>query len=169
MSREQPLLLVDVDDVISLFEFERIHGRLEMIDGFPHHLSLEAAAVLREIAPLFECVWCTGWEERAEEHLPHLLGLAGGWPYLHFDRARGPGQTTAGHWKLDAIDEFAGDDRALAWVDDAHDAACSRWASARSGPTVLVTTDAAVGITAAHATALAAWADALAADRRTPP
>ena len=29
----------------------------------------------RRLAGTFECVWCTGWEDRAGTHLPHLLGL----------------------------------------------------------------------------------------------
>ena len=167
-----PLLLVDVDGVVSLFGFDPADppsGRMLLIDGVPHLLSDQAADALRTLAGAFEFVWCTGWEERAEEHLPHLLGLAGGWPHLSFDHARGPGHTTAGHWKLAAIDAYAGADRPVAWIDDAHDRACSQWATLRPGPTLLVTTDAAVGLTAVHSRALTAWAEALAADRRTPP
>ena len=157
MSEPHPLLLIDVDGVISLFDFDRIRGLVEMIDGIPHHLSLEAAAVLRELAPDFECVWCTGWEERADEHLPRLLDLPRGWPHLAFDRAQGPGHSTLGHWKLAAIDAYAGPERALAWIDDAHDEACRRWAEARPGPTLLVVTDPREGLTAAHGDALRAW------------
>jgi hypothetical protein len=164
MTSDTPLLLIDVDGVVSLFGFDAVappQGRMALVDGIPHLLSDQAADALRMLTGSFECVWCTGWEERAEEHLPHLLGLAGGWPHLHFAHATGPGHTTAGHWKLAAIDAFAGDERPLAWIDDAHDGACSRWATARTGPTLLVTTDAAVGLTAGHAAALTAWAEAI--------
>ena len=85
------------------------------------------------LARTFECVWCMGWEERAEEHLPYFLGLPGGWEHLSFDRP-------------------------LAWIDDDHSAACRAWAAARVGPTLLVTTDAAVGLTDEHVGALEAWA-----------
>jgi hypothetical protein len=159
-----PLLLIDVDGVVSLFGFNPAApppGRMVLVDGVPHLLSDQAADVLRRVSRTFECVWCTGWEERAEEHLPHLLNLVGGWPHLRFAVSQGPGQSTAGHWKLDAIDAYAGPNRPLAWIDDAHDGACSRWATARPGPTLLVTTDAAVGLTATHAAALEAWAQAL--------
>ena len=172
MTPDTPLLLIDVDGVLSLFGFDPADppsGRMALVDGLPHLLSDQAAQALRTLHGAFEFVWCTGWEERAEEHLPHLLGLGGGWPHLQFDRAGGPGTSTAGHWKLDAIDAHAGPQRALAWVDDAHDGACSRWAAARPGPTLLVTTAASIGLTATHAAALAAWADALAVGRRTPP
>jgi hypothetical protein len=113
--------------------------------------------LLQRLSGRFECVWCTGWEDRADEHLPHLLGVPGGWPHLSFGDV-GDG-STPGHWKLGAIAAFAGPDRALAWIDDAHDATCEDWAAQRPGPTLLVGTDPAIGLTAAHALALEAWAE----------
>ena len=67
------------------------------------------AARLNRLAATFQCAWCTGWEERAEEHLPRLLGLPGGWPHLTFRRRRRP---PARHWKLGAIESRAGPERA---------------------------------------------------------
>jgi hypothetical protein len=122
----------------------------------PHWLSSDAGRHLARLDRSFECVWCTGWEERAEEHLPRLLGLPGGWNHLSFRQRSG-----AGHWKLEAIDAYAGPDRPLAWIDDAHDDACRVWAASRPAPTLLVGTDPAVGLTAAHVDALEAWAAAL--------
>jgi hypothetical protein len=101
-----------------------------MVDGLPHFLSDHAGDQLMRLARSFECVWCTGWEERAGEHLPRLLGLTGAaYPHLTFEGFDGqPGR----HWKLDAIDAYAGEERALAWVDDGHDARTRAWAE--SGP-----------------------------------
>ncbi|MEA2310568.1 MAG: hypothetical protein QOE28_536, partial [Solirubrobacteraceae bacterium] len=113
-----------------------------------------AAAVLARIAPRFECVWCTGWEDRAERHLPHLLGLPGGWAHVELRERPAPGA----HWKLAAIDALAGPDRALAWIDDDHDERCHGWAATRPGPTLLVATDPAVGLTAADGERLDRWA-----------
>jgi hypothetical protein len=161
VSDPRPILLIDVDGVISLFDFSAAGAQTALVDGIPHHLSGRAAGVLRELTPAFEMVWCTGWEERADEHLPHLLGLPAGWPHLEFARAEGPGKSTLGHWKLAAIDAYAGRDRPLAWIDDAHDDACRRWSAQRPGPTLLVTTDPAVGLTEAHAAELARWARTL--------
>jgi hypothetical protein len=156
----KPLLLVDVDGVISLFGFAqhaRPAGRFEMVDGIAHFLSSTAGEHLRLLSGAFEPVWCTGWEEKANEYLPHALGLPGPWPYLSFER--NPGRDRA-HWKLDAIDAFASN-RPLAWIDDAHGETCEAWAAERAGagfPTLLVTTEPGVGLAEAHVERLLRWA-----------
>ena len=117
----RPLLLIDVDGVVSLFGFAHPPpaGLVPTaVEGVPHLISAHAGALLKRLSATFECVWCSGWEERAEEHLPRLLGLPGGWPHLSF--APEPG-AQARHWKLGAIESHAGPDRPLAWVDDAFD------------------------------------------------
>ena len=121
-----------------------------LIDGVPHLLSYAAAAVLRGVAPRYECVWCTGWEERADEHLPWLLDLPRGWPHVPLAASKGPGHGVAGHWKLGAIDTFAGRERPLAWIDDAFDETCCAWAAARPAPTLLVECDPSVGLAPEH-------------------
>jgi hypothetical protein len=161
-SSDRPLLLLDIDGVISVFGFDPTApppGRLRLVDGLPHYLSDVAAGAIRGLANDFELVWCSGWEERADEHLPVALGVPAGLPHLVFGRPRGaPAQTPARHWKLEAIDAFAGPNRALAWVDDAFDASCRAWATARPGPTRLLRTDPAVGITPGDADRLRDWA-----------
>lgn len=162
-AQSRPLLFVDVDGVISLFGFDpsaRPAGRFEMVDGIAHFLSATAGEHLRLLSDRFEPVWCTGWEEKANEYLPHALGLAGPWPHLSF--ARNPGRAGA-HWKLAAIEAYAGT-RPLAWIDDAHGAACEAWAAARGregSATLLVTTAPAIGMTGAEVTRLLAWAAGL--------
>ena len=151
----RPLLLVDVDGVLSLFGpgVDRSACTPALVEGIPHFLSRPAAARLARLAASYDCVWCTGWEDRADGHLPHLLGLPTGWPHIRFsDRPE-----DAVHWKLRAIDAHTGPDRPAAWIDDAHDERCQTWAAQRPGPTLLVTTDPAVGLTEAQATQLEAW------------
>jgi hypothetical protein len=159
MKPAAPLLLIDVDGVISLFGFDQTEppeGRYVAIDGIPHLISARAGDHLARLAASFECMWCTGWEDRADEHLPGLLGLPRGWAHLSFAVAPADGL----HWKLEAIEAHAGRDRAVAWIDDAHDASCERWAAARPGPTLLVSTDPAVGLTEEQVTTLERWARA---------
>jgi HAD domain in Swiss Army Knife RNA repair proteins len=164
--------MVDIDGVISLFGgWERASpgvqdsrndrgardGSFHSIDGTPHFLSSTAATHLLALSDLFELVWASGWEERANEHLPHLLGFPPALPFLRFERAVGRANA---HWKLDAIDAYA-QQRALAWIDDAFNPACHEWANARSAPTLLVQTEPDHGLTSSEAEQLTAWAQAL--------
>jgi hypothetical protein len=188
--RQKPLLLVDIDGVISLFGApapwgapgqriaeavpdeavpdeavpaekcgeQQIEGSMHAIDGMVHFLSRTAAAHLLELASEFDLVWASGWEEKADEHLPHLLGLPAGLPFLRFERSPGRGHA---HWKLAAIETYAGD-RALAWIDDAFNAACHAWAGARPAPTLLAQTVPERGLTSREAELLTKWARSLA-------
>jgi hypothetical protein len=102
--RDKPLLLLDIDGVISLFGFDpdvRPSGSWHLIEGIGHFLSSTASAHLQRLSGYFDPVWCSGWEERADEHLPTLLGVPS-FPHLSFDR--NPGRANA-HWKLAAIDD----------------------------------------------------------------
>jgi hypothetical protein len=158
---DKPLLLIDVDGVISLFGFGpgRVPaGRFEMVDGIAHLLSAVAGEHLRALSVDFELVWCTGWEEKANDYLPRALALPG--PLAHLTFARAVGSSNA-HWKLEAIDDYAGPRRPLAWIDDAHDHRCLEWSRTRPGPTLLVTTRSERGITAEHVEQLLEWRLAL--------
>jgi hypothetical protein len=155
----RPLLLVDIDGVISLFGFGRqtpAEGSFHSIDGIPHFLSSTAAEHLLALESMFELVWASGWEEKANEYLPHILGMPT-LPHLSFERSVG---RTNAHWKLDAIEAHSGD-RALAWIDDAFNDACHEWASARAAPTLLVQTTPASGLTQHEAHTLERWARTL--------
>jgi hypothetical protein len=165
--------MVDIDGVISLFGGWQhggwgVHGgashdeaapagSFHSIEGSPHFLSSAAAAHLLELSASYELVWASGWEDRANEHLPHLLGVPPALPFLRF--SRNVGRTNA-HWKLDAIDAYARD-RPLAWIDDAFNDACHQWARLRRAPTLLVQTDPQRGLTADEALQLERWARTL--------
>jgi hypothetical protein len=158
MSDERPMLAVDVDGVISLFGFEGpledVPGRFHLLDGIAHCISDTAGPLLLDLGRIYELVWATGWEERANDHLPTLLGLPTQLPYLTFD---GRARFGTAHWKLEAIDEYA-DGRPLAWVDDSLDESCHAWAAQRGAPTLLVPTESDVGLTETHAEAMLSWA-----------
>jgi hypothetical protein len=155
---QRPVLAVDVDGVISLFGFEgpldQVRGRFHLIDGVAHCISDVAGTQLQRLSTVYELIWATGWEDRANDHLPLLLGLEGDLPSLRFD---GRARFGTAHWKLEAIGEYAAD-RPLAWVDDSLDETCYEWARRREAPTLLVPTDSDVGITDAHTETLLSWA-----------
>jgi hypothetical protein len=156
---ERPILFVDVDGVISLFGFtpdvRELPGPLHWIDGVAHCIPPSVGARLIALADDFELVWATGWEERANEHLPYLLSL----PFRDLPCLTFGGRAVFGsaHWKLDAIEEYARG-RPAAWIDDNLDDTCHTWASDRPEPTLLVETLPAVGLTDAHVSDLLDWA-----------
>jgi hypothetical protein len=155
-----------VDGVISLFGFSpragTLPGPLHWIDGMQHCIPDDVGARLVSLAEEFELVWATGWEERANEHLPHLLKL----PFRDLPCLRFDGRAVFGsaHWKVDAIDEYAGD-RPAAWIDDNIDEECLAWAERRDAPTLLVETKTYEGLTDEHVKRLLAWAGEVKAGR----
>ena len=155
-----PILFLDVDGVISLFGFAPdagpLPGPLHWIDGVAHCIPEDLGERLVRLAEGFELVWATGWEERANEHLPFILKLPfRDLPCLTFD---GRAVFGTAHWKVKAIDEYAGE-RPAAWVDDNLNEECFAWAERRAAPTLLVETSAAEGLTDAQVERLLAWAE----------
>jgi hypothetical protein len=153
---DRPILAVDVDGVISLFGFADpadALGEFLLIDGITHCISHHVGERLRRLSDWYDLVWATGWEERANDHLPALLGLEE-LPYLTFD---GRARFGSAHWKLDAIGAYAGD-RPLAWIDDCIDESCRYWAHMRDAPTLLVRVESDRGLEEAHTETLIAWA-----------
>ena len=161
---ERPILAVDIDGVISLFGFdqpmepgradpEKAPGEFHLIDGMLHCIALETGPRLNRLAETYELVWASGWEDRANDHLPNILGVPE-LPYLTFD---GGARFGTAHWKLDALEEYAGS-RALAWIDDSLDESCYEWAEKRQAPTLLVPTESDVGLIEGHVEALESWA-----------
>ena len=162
--QQRPILFVDVDGVISLFGFTpgagALPGPLHWIDGVAHCIPDDVGARLVTLAESFELVWATGWEERANEHLPFILKL----PFRDLPSSSFDGRAVFGsaHWKVDAIDEYAGD-RPAAWIDDNIDETCVAWAEGRAAPTLIVETSPRRASPTSTWTQLLAWADELAA------
>jgi hypothetical protein len=157
-SDNRSVLFVDVDGVISLFGFnpsDPLPGTFHSIDGILHCIGSDAAARLGKLARRYELVWATGWEEKANEYLIHILGMPADLPVLTFD---GRAVFGTSHWKIDAIDDYARG-RPAAWIDDNLDERAEAWAARREEPTLLVRTESALGITDEHVELLLRWAD----------
>ena len=152
---DKPLLFVDIDGVISLFGVPMDRhpaGSWLNVDGVLHLISATASEHLLRLARTFDLVWCSGWEDKADEHLVHALHLPARPPFLTFS-----GAPSTAHWKLDTVAAHAGE-RPAAWIDDAFDDECRAWAAGRTAPTLLVATDPAVGLAAAHVELMEEWA-----------
>ncbi len=113
-------------------------------------------------ATAIELVWASGWEERANEHLPHLLGMPARLPFLRFSREPE---------RADAAKPTGSSTRSTAMPASARlpgsttrfNAACHEWAQARSAPTLLVANRARrTGSRRARRRRCAHWAQALA-------
>ena len=95
---EPPILAIDVDGVISLFGFEAPPPATtvswHLIDGTPHCISLAAGERLRRLDGAFELVWATGWQDRANDRLPQVIGV-GPLPVIEFDLPTGDGRSDA--------------------------------------------------------------------------
>lgn len=172
MQVNKPLLFVDVDGVISTYGFAgnldvpsgsrplgsvaagARAGTFHNIEGIIHHIAPGMDRRLAQLVARFEAVWATGWGERANEHLVHLLSMPGELEVVEFDIA--PSTDGSGHWKLEALSARAAG-RAAAWIDDGLNEACVAWAEGREEPTLLVETDPYVGLTDAHVEHLLAW------------
>jgi hypothetical protein len=155
--KDRPVLAIDIDGVISLFGFEerdRPPGEFHLVDGIPHFLSRGAADRILRLLETYEGVWASGWEDRANDELPILLGLPE-LPYLTFE---GRARFGTSHWKLEALEEYAGE-RPMAWIDDSLDRSCRTWARKRKAPTLLVPTESGRGLEDAHVEVLLDWAD----------
>jgi hypothetical protein len=163
----RPILAVDVDGVISIFGFDETppkgEAKFELIDGMVHCISLPAGERLLRLAEHYDLVWATGWEDRANDYLPNILGLPE-LPHLTFN---GTARFGSAHWKLGPLDEYC-EGRAVAWIDDNFDESCYEWARARVEPTLLVPTEPHLGLEEAQTEALAAWARSFERERHEP-
>ncbi len=96
----------------------------------PLHFGHRGRAPASALCEAFEPAWCTGWEEKANEYLPHALGLPGAFPYLSF---AGAAPQTDGTGSSRRSTATPAPDRPVAWIDDAHDGRCEDWAAGRRG------------------------------------
>ena len=144
---ERPILAVDVDGVISLFGFDdppdRELARFELIDGMVHCVSLAAGERLRRLADHFDLFWATGWEDRANDRLPGLLGIPE-LPAISFD---GAARFGTAHWKLRAPRGLRGRAGRLpgSTTPSTTAATSGRRRARRGAPTLLVPTESAAG------------------------
>ena len=155
------MLFVDVDGVISLFGFDPSGGppgEFISVDGILHCIGHNAGPRLTRLAERYELVWATGWEEKANDYLPRMLGIPSNLHTLTFE---GRAVFGTAHWKVEAIDEYARE-RPAAWIDDSLDERCTRWAKDRKAPTLLVETEPETGITDEHVERLLRFADEVA-------
>jgi HAD domain in Swiss Army Knife RNA repair proteins len=165
----RPLLLLDVDGVLnafgSLFSPEYEAERFEPItrNNCGHRIRIPKGTRERiaALVDVFDPVWATAWSEDAHPFFAEPLALGEPWPVV--DLSTGtlhPGRS----WKWRSVETYLdATDRSAAWVDDDLSEEDFDWARDRCSlglPTLLVRTDAHVGLTDRHLMHLLIWAGA---------
>ena len=140
MKAERPLLLLDVDGVLSPFGCP--DGYVPIDEGVSCY-SPENIARLRRLAEAFDLVWATMWEHVANEVMAPIHELSP-LPVVEFDE--GGELDMEEHVKLPAIRRFVGE-RPFVWIDDDIPLGARGWASVRRSPTLLLETTPNVGLT----------------------
>ena len=159
-SAGKPYLLIDVDGVLAPFgPGTRPSGFREyaVVGEREHKVWLNRAhgAWLNALRQSFELVWATGWERHAAQLIAPILDLP---PMAVIEFTQRPALGT--DWKLPDVVAFVGD-RPTAWIDDDLHALAGQWAAHRESPTLLITTDRAVGLTRHHINQLITFSQAL--------
>jgi hypothetical protein len=160
----RPLLLMDVDGVLNAInrnQGSRTYA-IHQVLGYPIRFRHEMANWLARLAEHFTPVWCTMWDDQANEYLTPLLGLPR-LPYVPCDAGRYNLGTWNGrylHSKVGCIAEHVGE-RPFAWIDDEIGSGDLAWAAARDdeiAPTYLLKIDQRMGLLEHHVNKLVGWA-----------
>jgi hypothetical protein len=158
----KPILAVDVDGVLNaLSRGEPPPGwrdatpfRRFRIRHNPAHGAL-LLAIAQETGA--ELTWCTTWEELANEHIRHLVGLPE-LPFVPMEPGRAglkfSGHRSVGCTKANAMAAYAGG-RPFCWLDDEPDAADGL--RAHPVPHLVVCVDGEAGLQDAHLAAARTW------------
>ena len=164
MSRDLPVLLVDVDGVLNVYGVSVCPDGYEELDLFPGEepvrLCRSHGDWLRELAEHFDLFWATGWGADAPRVLSPILRID------EFPAVPMPPTPFEPSEKVPAIARFVGD-RAAAWLDDVVTPEAHAWAMERSTPTLLVDVDPRRGLDRSHVDALIAWSLTLANGERS--
>lgn len=110
-----------------------------------------------------ELAWATTWNHQANEVIAPRVGLPE-LPVIEVPAPTGDLALTPHHWKRDAILAYAGD-RPLAWLDDDLRLVDQGWADRRTSggaPTLLLPTNADVGLRDEHLADVHSWVERLA-------
>ena len=142
VDNSKPLLLLDVDGVLFPFRNASPPPGYLLVESAESTVWIKAShgEALRNLSSLFELVWATTWEHKANQIIGPALGLDQ-LPVIEFNEGRA-GET----WKLPAVRRYVGD-RPFVWIDDELFMDAYRWAEGLSQPCRLVRPMAGVGMT----------------------
>lgn len=153
----RPVLFLDVDGVLNPFGPVCPAGFAEhdLFDGEePVRVNPRHGSWIRELLGAFDIIWATFWNQDANRLLAPLLRID---PLPVLAMPSGPAPSGV---KVPLIASRAGD-RPAAWIDDTHPGQALAWSRTRRVPTMLITTEPAVGLTRAQVRRALSWARSL--------
>jgi hypothetical protein len=153
----KPTLYLDVDGVV--LPLGRGNGSCDRLRVGPFIVDVPRLIRSRLVTLLdvYDVVWATSWRDDANAEVAPTVGLPP-LPVLPVDA----------HWrKLELVRAHAGEERAIAWIDDRLEPEAFTWAEARPGPSLLLAPDAATGMTTRHLDDLVSFAASSSGLRRT--
>jgi hypothetical protein len=134
---DRPLLLLDVDGVINVFQCSDIPERKPVRQLPPMRVREDVKQWLSRLDEAFYIVWCSHWGRLINRFGPEVWGL-GHRPYLE----EAVSDARASDWKLRSVIRSLGEWQGpLAWVEDGFGTDAMNWAVQRTrerAPTRLV-------------------------------
>jgi hypothetical protein len=155
-----PVLLVDIDGVLNVYEVDDCpegYSEFELFpdDEEPCRLCVVHGEWLRELSRQFDIAWASAWGFDAHRVLGPILGLEE-FPFVPMPALPFPPAD-----KVPAIAAFVGE-RPAAWLDDVVTPEAHAWARGRQAPTLLIEVDHREGLQRRHVEELLIWRSQLA-------
>lgn len=166
----KPFLLLDVDGVLNAFDMGSLkpgwNAYPVVAQGYRWVLTMNLALhteILKDLSEHFDIVWCTTWEDLANEKLSKFFGLSNDLPVIFFN---GDGYYSVGplYGKTPHIRDWVKNRMSNApfvWVDDMHTEADERFFAANDLTFKLIATDPRIGFTREQADEAIEWAKSL--------
>ncbi|WP_326550504.1 HAD domain-containing protein [Micromonospora sp. NBC_01813] len=150
----RPLLFLDVDGVLNPFDDTICPCGFTEHDLFPGEelvrINPTHGMWITELSAVFDLIWATSWNDDANRLLAPLLRI----PVLPVLTMPPPPFDPSAKVPLIAAHAQR---RPTAWIDDAHTIEARDWAEKRNAPTLLITTDPAIGLTRESVDHLLTW------------
>ncbi|SCG55237.1 HAD domain-containing protein [Micromonospora zamorensis] len=151
----RPLLLLDIDGVLNPY------GSPQPPAGYTEHRLFPGEEPVRvnpvhgtwitEASAVLDIAWATSWNDEANQLLAPLLHIT---PLPVVTMPCTPFHPSE---KIPLIAAYA-QQRPATWIDDLHSPEAHVWAARRTSPTLLITTDPAIGLTRDSIDRVITWA-----------
>lgn len=154
IKKVKPVLLLDLDGVINIFEYNKIplecYGYHTFNDGFTIIVAIPQGTTkyIQELNELYEIHWCTAWKKDANLHISPRIGLPTNLPVVPGVSGRHYKENKT--WKLPFIQDYISQNlkyRKVAYIDDDIFEDCFKWVDMHKDNLLFIKTNPNKGIT----------------------